>query len=246
MKPLSSHSILEAVALMTVPVVGAFLIWALWPVRGAIKQNGDGAAAVLAKAATALDTVNDGCHDNGHQVVCGTLQQVAQSTKNIGIVAAQSAEQVKQSGKLISAAADTIAAVGDHVNGTMDALTGTAGQATTSLSTITAHTTPVLDATAAAVVTLDAQVKTNGSTLQKAVGDFDARVSSKEVDQALQGIADTSTQAALTTAQLKLIAIDARKAADAATAPAPWWKKALNYGTLGVNIACLATHSCPF
>jgi hypothetical protein len=38
MKPLSSHSIIEALAIGTVPVVGALLIWALWPIHGTIVE----------------------------------------------------------------------------------------------------------------------------------------------------------------------------------------------------------------
>jgi uncharacterized protein YoxC len=71
MKPLSSHSIIEALAIGTVPVVGAFLIWALWPVHGTIievhgtvaevHQGVDGARkeghGLATKVATALDGV---------------------------------------------------------------------------------------------------------------------------------------------------------------------------------------------
>jgi len=203
----------------------------------------------LNQITTALTTVNAPCKDNGHQVTCGTLAQVAQTTKNIGIVAAQSAEQVKQSGKLITAAATTITAAGTHANNAMDAISGTAGTASQSLTTLSAHINPAIDTANATIGDAGAAIRKLQPVEDDAarmVKDFDARVTSQDVDRALKGVADTSEQAALTTVQVTAIATDIRKAADQATAPQPWWKKILNYGTLGVNVACLATHSCPF
>ena len=64
MKPFKSHSIIEALAIGTVPVVGAFLIWALWPVHGTIVElHGtvaevhQGAHTLTPKIGTILDSV---------------------------------------------------------------------------------------------------------------------------------------------------------------------------------------------
>lgn len=76
--------------------------------------------------------------------------------------------------------------------------------------------------------------------------DFDTKVTSPDVDRALKGMADDTQELALTEAQITAIATDIHKEADSVTKPAPWYRKILNYGNMGVNIACLATHSCPF
>jgi hypothetical protein len=64
MKPFKSHSIIEALAIGTVPVVGAFLIWALWPVHGTIievhgtvAEVHQGARTLTPKVGTILDSV---------------------------------------------------------------------------------------------------------------------------------------------------------------------------------------------
>jgi hypothetical protein len=149
----------------------------------------------------------------------------------------------------IQETAKSFQTIAPHANGTMDALTGTAGAASQSLTTLSAHINPAIDTANATIGDAGAAIRKLEPVEDDAdrmVKDFDARVTSPDVDRALKGVADTSEQAALTTVQVTAIATDIRKAADAATAPAPWWKKVLGYGTLGVNIACLATHSCPF
>jgi hypothetical protein len=166
MKPLNSHSIAELAALGTIPVLGVFLMWALWPVHGAIKTNSAGSAAVLAKAGTALDTINAPPHDDGHQIVYGTLAGIDQTTKNIGILAAQGAEQVKQSATLIQATTHNLDAVGTAVTGTMshlntasDQIAGVARTANGSLATLTAGVTPILTHVDAATVNAGAAIK---------------------------------------------------------------------------------------
>ena len=149
----------------------------------------------------------------------------------------------------IQETAKSFQTIAPHANGTMDALTGTAGAASQSLTTLSAHLNPAIDTANATIGDAGAAIRKLEPVEDDAdrmVKDFDARVTSQDVDRALKGVADTSEQAALTTVQVTAIATDIRKAADQATAPQPWWKKILNYGTLGVNVACLATHSCPF
>ena len=154
MKPLSSHSIMEALALGTVPVVGVFLIWSFLPVHGIVKQTGQSSAQILTKISTALDTVNAPCHDDGHQEVCGTLAEVGQTTKNTGVLAAQGASQVKQSAALITAAANTINSLGSKgsdelvaLKGATDAFGGTARAAS---ATLADHVDPAIDAVSGA------------------------------------------------------------------------------------------------
>jgi len=192
---------------------------------------------------TALATVNRSCAPGP----CGTLANIDKAVVKAGdaIVTTQQQELVVT--KQIRL--DALAGVPVHINGTMDALSETATTASRSVQNLSDGLTPVLGHLDAATVDSDAAIKRLvpvEDDTDRAVRDFDARVTSQDVTTALKGVADTSQQLALTTAQVTFIAADFRKAADAATAPAPWWKKALGYGTLGVNIACLATHSCPF
>jgi hypothetical protein len=165
MKPLTSHSYFEAVALCCVPVMCVFLTWALWPVHHAIQSNSQGSAAVLAKVGTnldkigiALDTVNAPPRDDGHQIVYGTLSGVAQTTKNIGLMAAQGAEQVKQSGKLITSAAVTITTVGKHLSKTADAATGTLNSASGAFDTLSKHGDKTLGAADVQIAAVGAQL----------------------------------------------------------------------------------------
>lgn len=142
-----------------------------------------------------------------------------------------------------------IASLSSHTDATLTALSGTATAASRSLQDASDHLTPVLDSANATTVKLGSAIdalKPVETDLDKAVRDFDAQVTSPDVDRALKGLADTSQQAALTTTQFTGIATDLHKATSDATKPQPWWRKALGYGNMGVNIACLATHSCPF
>ena len=64
MKPFKSHSIIEALAIGAVPAVGAFLIWALWPIHstivelhGTISEVHQSARTLTPKVGAALDGV---------------------------------------------------------------------------------------------------------------------------------------------------------------------------------------------
>jgi hypothetical protein len=224
------RSILRDLALFTYAVAGVLLCIVLWNAR-----------TIPAGVNTALDTINAPPRDDGHQMVYGTLSGISQTTKNIGILAAQGAEQIKQSGTLVAAAATTITMTGSHVNTTMDSLSGTADAASGSLTTLTAHITPAIDTantTLGDVGTAITKFEPVEDSATKAVKDFDALVTGP--------VTDATNQVALTGVQVTAIATDIHKEADSVTKPQPWWRKALGYGNMGVNIACLATHSCPF
>lgn len=129
----------------------------------------------------ALATVNAPCVDNGHQVVCGTLAGTAQTEKNIGILAAQGAEQVKQSGALIQATTRNLDAVGAAVTGTMgrlnttvDEIAGVARTANGSLATLSTHTQTAIDTANSALGTLDTAIATQNAALSKSQADFQA------------------------------------------------------------------------
>jgi hypothetical protein len=108
-----------------------------------INSTLDSLVGVGPKAMATLDTINAPCTDFHGDYSCGALAQLSQTEKNFGIVAALSAEQVKQSGQLITGAVSNMNEVGSHVSevadvlkGTATAATGTIDQAHTDLATL--------------------------------------------------------------------------------------------------------------
>jgi hypothetical protein len=162
-------------ALVCLVAAGALACAVLWKALGTVDAVN-----------VALATVNAPCKDNGHQVVCGTLTQVGQTTKNTGILAAQGAESAMQSRVLIAGAVKNMDKIGDSVTGevsalqdTTKALTTTAQTASTSLQTITDGITPVLASTKSTVD--DVGVAVDGlhpveTAAAKSAADFDALI----------------------------------------------------------------------
>lgn len=89
------------------------------------------------------------------------------------------------------------------------------------------------------LTTLDQQEAQLYEDTHAAVANFNALLTSTDVAKFMASSAETS-------AQVAAIATDVHREADRITAPQPWYKKLYGYGNMGVNIACLATHSCPF
>lgn len=89
------------------------------------------------------------------------------------------------------------------------------------------------------LTTLDQQEAQLYEDTHAAVANFNALLTSTDVAKFMASSAETS-------AQVAAIATDVHREADRLTAPQPWYKKLYGYGNMGVNIACLATHSCPF
>ena len=117
--------------------------FACWMMAHVVKLTDEVRAdehSVAAPLATASEFLNAPCTDNGHQVVCGTLAQIGQTTKNTGILAAQGAEQVKQSGALIAATTRNMDAIGAGVTGEIASLKGV----TDSVPPLTAAATKLL------------------------------------------------------------------------------------------------------
>jgi len=87
-----------------------------------------------------LDAINAPCVDFQGNYTCGPIVQLSQTEKNVGILAARSAQQVQQTGTLVTAVASNLNTVGDavkatasHLNKTADAGTGTLNAATGTL-----------------------------------------------------------------------------------------------------------------
>ena len=118
----------------------------------------------LTRLNATLDAVNAPCTGFHGSVTCGPLAQLSQTEKNVGIVAGQSALQVKQSGVLIDAAAKSITQVSEHVNLAADSATSALATVSVDLTmlqpTIKA-TTPLLLNAGDAVQDIDAFIKDN-------------------------------------------------------------------------------------
>jgi hypothetical protein len=107
----------------------------------AVDRWGDAApGGTLAKINGTLDAINAPCKDIQGDWVCGPLAQLAQTEKNVGILASRSAQQVQQTGILVTAVANNLDSVGTavrdtarHLDKTADAGTGTLNAATATL-----------------------------------------------------------------------------------------------------------------
>ena len=94
--------------------------------------------ATVGKLNTALDALNAGCKDFQGDYQCGPILQASQTEKDIGILAARSAQQVQQTGTLVTAVAHNLDTVGDSVKTVASSLSETATAATGTLQSATA------------------------------------------------------------------------------------------------------------
>ena len=195
----------------------------------AVKLNSD-----LDSTNATLEAINAPCTSFHGSVSCGTMAQLAQTTKNFGIVAMPRSPRragEAERAAVITATAANINQVGARVSALADAGSETLQAANATIAKIGAKvpdTQPLVDAA----------TKTAGD-LDKTVVDADALVESPDVGRFMAASAETSVQ-------VSDIAADVHKEADSLTAPQPWWKKLTAYGNTSVNVACLVTHSCPF
>ena len=151
----------------------------------------------LTRLNATLDAVNAPCTGFHGSVTCGPLAQLSQTEKNVGIVAGQSALQVKQSGVLIDAAAKSITQVSEHVNLAADSATSALATVSVDLTmlqpTIKA-TTPLLLNAGDAVQDIDTFIKQNSpivhTFLTNANGTLD---STNEIAYDFKQVADKET-----------------------------------------------------
>src|SRR6202021_846040 len=105
------RSILRDLTLVTYAVAGVLLSVMLYRMMGTV--------ALVNKTIT---TVNSPCTSFHGRVSCGVLSQMSQTEKNVGILAAQGAEQVKQNGQLVQTTTQSLNAVTLTVNSRLPAL----------------------------------------------------------------------------------------------------------------------------
>jgi hypothetical protein len=139
--------------------------------------NANGAVGTLNDTLAAL---NAPCKDFQGDYICGPIPQLAQTEKNIGILAAKSAQQVQQSAVLVNASAIAVQRTADAASGllasartTTDALPPLVGDVRTAVEGLP----PVEDQATAALV------------------NFNRILASKDVSEGLHGFAVTADNA---------------------------------------------------
>lgn len=151
-----------------------------------------------AKLSATLDAVNAPCKGFHGSETCGVLAQAAQTEKNVGILAGQGAEQVKQSAVLVQTTAKAINGASNDVHqlsarlsGTADALTGTANASTGTLQTASTALGNANESIAALQPLI--------SGLQRDSDDLDSLIRRPTIGQTIDNTATISHNFALTT-----------------------------------------------
>jgi hypothetical protein len=175
------------IALVALTGVGGYLVY---PHVTALLDRYQQAAPSAGKADAVLDNVNatvsalnGPCKDFQGDYICPPLTQLSQTEKNIGILAGRSAQQVQQTGTLVTAVAhnldtvgDSVKTVADKLSGAATAATGTLEQAQTDLATLDgsiAATKPLLSHADAAVSDLDAILADNRTHIASTLANVD-------------------------------------------------------------------------
>ena len=169
MKRISMFSaVLNTLALATVPIIGGFLIWTLWPVRAAIVGAQQQGAVLSAKAGAVLDQANRDAVLSGKVIADARL-----SIDNIN-----------------SAALDERFYFEHQLPAMMDQAHGILAN----VQTATAGIPPLLQETTARAAAL-APVEDNAAALER---DFDAQIRDPKIADALANIDAATAQLAIT------------------------------------------------
>lgn len=209
-------SILKCMALATVPVVGAFAIWILWPIRAALQQNSAGVAGLVAKANIALDAINRPCAPGP----CGLLAQTDKLEAHTSDLLIQSQIAVRHADQVSQTEAAMLPVWNAKVTTTLDSV----GAVTASLAQAAHQATTTLATASTTIAAAQPVLTRTDATLDH----LDDLVTSKVVTDTLQNVADTTKAAAVATRaaadatqQGAAILADARKGADKLAAPKP-------------------------
>lgn len=151
-----------------------------WETMRQEQAIGDAAAALtaqlnakdspFAKLGATLDALIAPCKDFQGDYVCGPIPQLAQTEKNLGIVAAKAAQQVQQTGALIQASTANLNRAGDSVTELTAHLSKTADAATDLTQGLTADTR-TLDSTLSATQPILASLSRDSDDLDALLKD---------------------------------------------------------------------------
>lgn len=184
---------------------------AIYAVRDWHETNMEARSAV-ASLNEALIKLNAPCTGFHGSASCGILAQAAQTEKNIGILAGQATEQVRQSATLVNAASSAVQSASADIHGVAVAGAETAHSASGALQEAQEAIHGLQPLTASLTRTADAS--------SQAVADFDALVKSPDLAQALTHVEEM-------TASGDAILADGRRVSDKLTAdylkPKTFW-----------------------
>lgn len=182
-----------ALFILLITLTGAIAL-GVWGFFGLAKHAiiaEDSLADAAAKLNKTIDAVNAPCAGFHGSVSCGPIAQLSQTEKNIGILAGQATEQVKQSAQLVTTSAkavqkasEDISGVAQHAQGTADAATGLLASAKS-----TTDTFPPLVGDIRAAVQGIPPIEAKASD---ALASFNALLNKKSLNDAIDGIGTTS------------------------------------------------------
>lgn len=187
-------------------------------------------APTLARANTALDTVNRPCKGTS----CGTLASVDKVVVKIGDIAVDTQLQVQQSGTLINAASQSLTSTATHLNAAVD----------TANAQLT-HLGPLMDSARAATDSIPPAVQSVTPVFESVFASVDGAVGSFQRFLTAPGLTGTIDNVSDLTAQWAAISADGRKVTDKITAdyfkPVPWYmwpvKKSSELLDIGAAVA---------
>ena len=226
------HSILRELALLTVPVVGAFLIWTLWPLRAVLKTSSADESVLTVKVSGVLDQTSDTLSSinrlcetrdaKGNLLPCGVLADLNQTLGTIRGTAGQVEVAARHENANLTTLDTQERTLFSDAHQTLTSGAGTAQAATQTLQAVTtalqtaqpsiAATKPLLDAGTLAVGHVDT------TTLR--INAFLDSPMLKETGKHVEGA----------TAHVDAITGDAQKVADRYANPpkAKWYQKTWN------------------
>jgi hypothetical protein len=174
-------------------LVTAALGYQTYGTLGAVKGDALASAQVIQKLDGTLDKINAPCTGFHGVATCGTLAQIDQSVKNIGAMAAQSQQQVRQSAAVIVAIQASLVGISQDVHTEIAALTKTTDAATSLLK----------EGTKAVGVLNDPDTGFKPllvrSTALVAHTDDAVTLTTPQINRAVKAMADTGEQAVIVT-----------------------------------------------
>lgn len=206
------HSILAALALATMPVVGAAGVWALWPVHAAAIGASQRLNGVLDGVNGTLVNINRPCKGPAGPDACGTLAQINKTSIAAGDMVNQSRIQLAQTGELVRATTAQMSSIGAHVASTVDALGDTARAATGAIDQAHQDLAAAEPGLAAVKPLLEASTKT--------VADVDAVT--PNLGRLMKASAEGMEQTSGIAVDVHKMTTHLEKDVDS---PVPWWKK---------------------
>ena len=126
--------IAETLCLLTVAGSAAFFAWDMHQTQVVTRTAIYNVSVTAFNAGATVGALTGPCVDIQGDYICPPLTQLSQTEKNIGILAARSAQQVQQTATLVNAAAATLTDTGNSVKQVAGSLSGTAQAATATLT----------------------------------------------------------------------------------------------------------------